>query len=363
MNRYCVPLDNPKPDAARFTRCLLGEEKVEKPPTIEYMVDPPIMRKIVTDLLSRKWVTPYLDDRNSQVAYWDNVIEFWYRMGYDFVMMELALPFDKHVIESSDTALLSSGDRAWVNEHQGTISSWEAFENYDWPKVEDFDFSPFEYVNSHLPDGMGLMAAHSGGVFEQLTWIMSLEGLCLFIYDDLELVKATLERIGNLIEKFNAHLFELENLIALWPGDDMGFRTSTLVSPDFLREYILPWHRRAAELAHNKGVSYFLHTCGNLEAIMEDLIENVGIDAKHSFEDVIMPAHEFQNIYGDRISTLGGVDMHILSSAEPDELRQYVRSLIEACAPMGRFAIGSGNSISNYVPVESYLTMLDEALR
>lgn len=96
---------------------------------------------------------------------------------------------------------------------------------------------------------------------------------------------------------------------------------------------------------------------------MPDLIEDVGIDGKHSFENAILPVLEFQRRYGDHIAVLGGVDVHVLSSAGPDEVRRHVRDIIDACAPAGRFAIGSGNSIPSYVPVENYLTMLDEALR
>ena len=40
-----------------------------------------------------------------------------------------------------------------------------------------------------------------------------------------------------------------------------------------------------------------------------------------------------------------------------------MRELIDDCAPGGRFAVGSGNSIPDYIPVENYLTMMDEALR
>ena len=116
-------------------------------------------------------------------------------------------------------------------------------------------------------------------------------------------------------------------------------------------------------MAHAKSLPYIFHSCGNLEAITQDLIDDVGIDAKHSFEDMIMPAPEFQRRYGDTVATLGGVDMHVLSSADPKDLRRYVRNLIENCAPMGRFAVGAGNSVANYVPIENYLTMIDEALR
>ena len=61
------------------------------------------------------------------------------------------------------------------------------------------DFSPFEYINDHLPEGMGLMTCHAGGIFEHLSQIMSLEGLCLALYDQPDLVEAVCERIGELI--------------------------------------------------------------------------------------------------------------------------------------------------------------------
>jgi len=363
MKRSRIPLDKPKPDAERFIRCLLGQERPQRPPLVEYIVDPVVMRPILTELLDRQWVTPQPGDKDSQTAYWDNFIEFWYRMGYDFVKLEIPLPFQKRRIPIPDTAPQSQGERAWADEHQGTITSWEDFEKYPWPEVEEADFFPYEYVDSHLPDGMGIMASHAGGICEHLTWIMSYEGLCFALYDSPELVQAISERVGTLMEAYYQRLLELKNLIALFPGDDMGFRTGTLISPDHLRKYVLPWHRRFAQMAHDRGIPYFLHSCGNLEAIMEDLIGDVQIDGKHSFEDVILPASEFHRRYGDRIATLGGVDMHLLSYAEPEEVRRYVRKLIEACAPRGRFAIGSGNSIPSYVSVENYLTMLDEALR
>ncbi|MFA0747270.1 MAG: hypothetical protein EORIYHIE_001139 [Candidatus Fervidibacter sp.] len=95
---------------------------------------------------------------------------------------------------------------------------------------------------------------------------------------------------------------------------------------------------------------------------MDDLINDVGIEGKHSFEDAIITAEEFQRLYSDRIAVLGGVDLNILSAATPEKVRQRTRQLIETCGAKSRFAIGSGNSIPTYVPVENYLAMIDEAL-
>ncbi|MGQ9733331.1 MAG: uroporphyrinogen decarboxylase family protein, partial [Candidatus Zipacnadales bacterium] len=115
--------------------------------------------------------------------------------------------------------------------------------------------------------------------------------------------------------------------------------------------------------AHAKGIPYGLPSCGNIEQIMGDLIREVGIDGKHSFEDAIKPAAQAQTEWGDFIAILGGVDVDVLGRRSAEEVRRYVRELINICSPRGRFAVGSGNSIPAYVPVENYLTMIDEANR
>jgi uroporphyrinogen decarboxylase len=281
-------------------------------------------------------------------------------MGYDFVRFELslALPERKQLI--ADAAPNVMKDRAWSDEHHGAIETWDDFERYPWPRVEDFDFFPFVYLNDHLPEGMGLIACHGGGVYEHLSWIMSFEGLAAALFEQPELVRSIAGRLGELMTAFYAHLLDLDRLVAVFPGDDMGYKSSTLVSPKVLREHVLPWHKRFAKMAHDRGLPYYLHSCGNIIAIMEDLIADVGIDGKHSYEDAIIPVEEFQRKYGSRIAVLGGLDINILSGGTPDVVRSHTRRLLETCGTRGRYAVGSGNSIPSYVPVENYLTMIDE---
>ncbi len=356
-----IPLENPQPDDKAFIANLMGESQNKRTPLIEYIVDDVVMKPIVTELLGRKWIAMG-EDRGSQQAYLDNFIEFWYRMGYDFVRFEEALPLYKTYLVTKDTGADKARDRIWVDLHQGAIMSLENFERYPWPKVEDMDFFKFEYINNHLPDGMGLITCHGAGVFEHLSQLMSYEGLCLALYDQPDLVKAITEKVGDLIFKFYEHLLDLDRVIAIFQGDDMGFRTGTLISPDALRQYILPWHKKLTALVHQHQRPYFLHSCGNLETIMEDLIADVGIDGKHSFEDVIIPVQDFQVKYGDRIAALGGLDIDILSKGTPEQVREKTQFLIESCGIRGRYAVGSGNSIPSYIPVENYLAMVDQAM-
>jgi len=355
-----LPVRNPRPDARGFVDILTGRAPQTRTPLVEYIVDETVMRPVVEDVLELAWPGA-ITDRASCERYLDMLIQFWFRLGYDCVRFETGFAFAEHRVVADDTAPNASRRRAWADEHRGTITDWRTFEQYVWPRFEDFDFHPFEYLNAHLPDGMGLIACHGGGIFEHLSWIMSLEGLSLALYEQPDLVRAVADTIGGLMERFYRHLVTLDRLVVVFPGDDMGFRSGTLIHPRALREYCLPWHKRFAEIAHGAGLPYFLHSCGNLRTIIEDLIGDVGIDGKHSFEDVIWPVQDFQAEHGGRIAVLGGLDLNILSAGSETDVRDHTRFLIETCGTRGRYAIGSGNSIPSYVPVENYLAMLDEA--
>ncbi len=372
MTSGILPLKKPRPDIGYFLDVVMGRRK-GVPPLVEYLVDDVVMKPIVEGLLGRPWhpagstgtsheVRRGAPERDAQKAYLDTFIEFWRSMGYDFVRFEQDLGFTESKLETADTAPGSSKQRAWADQHKGAIMSWADFEGYTWPRVEDFDFFPFEYIATHLPEGMGMITCHGGGLFEHLSWIMSYEGLCIALYDAPDLVKTVADRIGGILVQFYEHLLQLPNVAAIFQGDDMGFKTGTLVAPEALRAYCLPWQKKLASLAHGAGKPYFLHSCGNLLSIMDDLIDDVKIDGKHSYENAIIPAPEFQERFGDRVAVLGGLDLNVLTRSTPEQVRVEVGRLMDACGPRGRYAVGSGNSVPSYVPVANYLAMVEEAV-
>lgn len=352
-----LPIDRPRPDAARFIDILMGRASGHVP-LIEYIVDETVRRPILTELLGREWVD-FAPDPATRAAFLDNFIQHWYRMGYDFVRFEEGYPFQEFHVVNKDTA--SDRDRAWADEHTGPIGSWEDFEKYPWPRYEDLDFTNTEYIATHLPEGMGFITSHGGGVYEHVSFLFSLEGLWTAVCEQPELVKAVADRVGELMEQYYRHLLDLPNVIAIFPGDDMGYRTGTLIAPHDLEAHFLPWHKRFAAMTHERGFPYFLHSCGNLVSIMDTLIDDVRIDAKHSYEDAILPVQDFQERFGSRIAILGGIDLNVLAGQDADSVRRHTRFLIETCGARGRYAVGSGNSVPSYVPVENYLAMVDEA--
>jgi uroporphyrinogen decarboxylase len=143
----------------------------------------------------------------------------------------------------------------------------------------------------------------------------------------------------------------------------MGFKTGTLISPKDLREFVLPGHRLLAKMTHSTGRPYLLHSCGKLDQIFDDLIEDVGIDGKHSYEDTIADVRDLKGTLGSRIALLGGIDVDFLCRADETAIRERVRETLNRCQPGGGFCLGTGNTVANYIPVDHYLAMLDEGRR
>jgi uroporphyrinogen decarboxylase len=377
MSRFNVPVDRPKPDIQRFLAAMRGQRVPDKVPLVEYLVDNTVMKPILEHMLGRKWVdtsekTEYTGgqmdlSRENQAtidAWLDNQIAFWYHLGYDFIRAEVSLPLPAVSLLTADTARGNEqANRAWQGLNAGPIRSWEDFEKYPWPQVSDRDFYIHRYICDHLPEGLGFITCHAGGVYEHTSRLLGYENLCLKLFDDPRLVQAVADRLGGIIAEYNRRLLQLEGLSVIFQGEDFGFNTQTLLSPRDIRRYFLPWHRSYAKMCHDRGIPYYLHSCGAVEEIMEDFIETVRVDGKHSFQDNVLPVQEAKRRWGDRICILGGVDVHKLTSYDETSLRKYVRGIIDDCSPGGRFALGAGNSIPSYIPVENYLIMLDEARR
>jgi uroporphyrinogen decarboxylase len=287
-------------------------------------------------------------------------------LGYDYVrcgLDDFDMPLDRLTVRDS-AGISRVGGREYINEKAGPITNWQEFERYPWPEPGSCGTSRLEWYEKNLPDDMCVIGSGGFAHFaEYLNWLMGYETLCYTLFENRDLVEAISRKLENIYEQVIRLLLEFDRVKIIWGSDDMGFRGGPLISPDDLREFVLPGHQLMADLSHQTGRPYLLHSCGNLDLIMEDLIEGVGIDARHSFEDNIEDVVTAKERYGDRIAILGGIDVDFLCRSNEREIRRRVRDTLDHCMPGGGYCLGSGNSIANYIPVENYLVMLDEGRR
>lgn len=364
-------LERPAPDFAELEHVLKGEQDPRRVHLVELLIDDEVLQVITERHLGQTWIPwgegpRWLPSPEEQrESYFKQLVTLYYRLGYDYVpvsrMWAHHPPLRRR--RAKDTAGLSRGEREWVDESRGLISSWEEFEQFPWEEIKP-DTSPCKPVAQNLPEGMKMtvMATLFEHVMENL---LGYEGLFYMMYDNPELVAQVFARWGQKVYKYYESVIGMEEVGAIFHADDLGFKTSTLLSPDDLRRLVFPWLKKYAALAHDHGKMFWYHCCGNVynTGVMEDLIVDVQVDAFHSFQNVILPVTDFQAQYGDRVAALGGVDMDNLARMDEASLREYIRNILERCMPRGRFALGSGNSIANYIPLPNYFIMLDEGRR
>jgi uroporphyrinogen decarboxylase len=351
----------PNPDHTRLLKALRRRGDPYHVPFLELFAD----REVIAAVLDEQVIPREAEktDREVLERALDQKIRFWYHLGYDAFWQGAILELPEMLrLESGDTASLPRDKRRWVDEKAGIITNWADFERYPWPRAADADLYPMEYVARHLPEGMAIMAAISG-VLEPVMWLMGYETFALAIYDQPDLVEAMFSKIAEIYLPLARTLVQMDHVVGLWMGDDMGFKTGTMIAPDHLRKLVFPIQKQHAHIAHQQGIPFLLHSCGNLEAVMGDLINDVGIDAKHSFEDAIELVESFTARYGDRVAVVGGVDVDLLGRGTEEQVRARTRAILKACAPSRGYVLGSGNSVANYIPPRNFLAMIDEGWR
>lgn len=284
-------------------------------------------------------------------------------LGYDSFRLrtDFMVDFPRRKEASADAAGIAGdykrAQRQWTNEQVGPIQTWEDFERYAWPDPARADLRAMEWLEKHLPPGMTVCAScHQ--IFEQTSWLMGLTSMCYALQDDEALVDAIGRRVGEIFLTAARLYAQFDCIGFFFGGDDLGFRGGTLIEPEVLRAKFLPYHREISRIAHAAGKLNLFHSCGKLDAIMPDLIDDVRIDGKHSFEDTASPVLEAKRTWGCKIAILGGIDVDFLCRASAPEIDARVRATLDACHGGGGYCLGSGNSIANYVPLENFLTML-----
>jgi len=314
-------------------------------------------------LVERFGLADGLDPNDPDFA-WRRAIAVNRFCGWDYVAGHMSVGFQHHGATVDDTAAMARpGGRRYQDEHTGPIMSWEDFERYPWPDPAAPELSAdLEWLQENLPDDMCIIGRSAGHFAEELAWLMGYETLCFALYDQRDLVAAVAEKLLEIYRVCVERLLQFDRVRAIWGADDMGFKTGLLISPDDTREFVLTGHKAVAAMAHAAGRPYLLHACGNLGDIMDDLIDDVAIDAKHSFEDTIEDVRDLKGTYGRRIALIGGIDVDFLCRSDEQTIRRRVRDTLDTCQPGGGYCLGTGNSVTNYIPLDNYLAMIDEGL-
>lgn len=332
---------------------VLANRRPARLPVYEHHISPLVMEKILGQRFAE-----LINGNDADVAeFFRHYCRFFQQMTYDTISFEVGI------------ADLLPNHGAILGGRPGPIQSRADFEHFPWDEIPEIFWKVatqrFKALIHAVPSGMKALGGPGYGIFEVSEDLVGFQYLPYLQADDPELFTQLYQKIGDLFLSIWSQFLELygDHFIICRMGDDLGFKTSTLISPAMIRAYIFPQYRRILSLIKSYRKPFLWHSCGNIFPIMDEAI-SLGIDAKHSNEDCIAPFDEWISRYGDRIGLLGGIDVDLLCQKSPAEITVtvYEKGMRFRQKAKG-YALGSGNSIPEYVPVESYLAMIEGAKR
>ena len=320
-------------------------------PLYEHVISVSIMEQI----MNLKFAELHQGTKAERKEFFRYYNQFYKQMGYDTVTFEQCI------------GPVMPGSGALGNHKPGVIKSRQDFEKYPWDEIPEMYFKAyamdFELLGEMMPAGMKAIGGVGNGVFECVQDVVGYTDLCYISHDNPELYRDLFEAVGNMMRCiWDRFIKRFGNIFCVCRfGDDLGFKSNTLIPADDIRKYVIPQYKKVVELVHKNNKPFLLHSCGYIFDVMEDLINEVKIDAKHSNEDQIAMFSVWVDKYGDRIGNFGGVDTDHLCSKSEGEIKEIVLDTMNYCTGRGGFALGSGNSIPDYVPVSGYLAMIEAA--
>jgi len=141
--------------------------------------------------------------------------------------------------------------------------------------------------------------------------------------------------------------------------DDMGYKGTQFFSLDMYRELLKPYHKKAVEWAHAKGIKAHLHSCGDVNPIIPELIE-IGVDALNPLEVKagMNPLH-LKKLYGDDLVLHGGVNAVLWD--KPEKIKEEMSRVIPVLKENGGYIFSSDHSVPSSVSLEDFKHIIEHA--
>lgn len=179
----------------------------------------------------------------------------------------------------------------------------------------------------------------AGGIsiYERVHFIRGLENAWTDIYLHPDELRGLLDLLVEMnlvaIERYAAA--EADGFIFC---DDWGLQDRLMIRPEAWREFWKPCYTRIYQAAHAAGMRTFLHSCGHIVDILDDLIE-AGLDVIQMDQQENMGLELLGERFGGRISFWCPVDIQMtMAHGSLDEIRTYCRRLVETLGrPTGGF--------------------------
>jgi uroporphyrinogen decarboxylase len=249
----------------------------------------------------------------------------------------------------------------WAREYlKYPVESEEDLDRLELPDPDDAErYEGVEEAIKYITERGFFPSCSINGFFSGVWYFIRgpLHKILRDIYIKRDFFAELIRRVGEFNLRAEKNLLERGAMMIGWV-DDLGYNKGPFMNPKLYEELILPWHKKAIDLAHKYGAFVNMHSHGNINAIVPLLVE-AGLDILNPIgPSDNMNLAAIKEKYGDKLCLQGGLSKHIgFMSAE--ELKNHLIDVISKGSPGGGFILSSEGSLPYEMKPENFMLFVD----
>jgi uroporphyrinogen decarboxylase len=198
-------------------------------------------------------------------------------------------------------------------------------------------------------------------LYERAWTLRGMENLLTDFLDHPDFVNEFLNTIAdyNITQLKEACRYDID---AVYFGDDWGQQHGLIMGPRLWRRFIYPVIKRMYSAVHALGRQVFIHSCGDVDELFDDLVE-IGVNCFNPFQPEVMDVFALMERYHGRLSFCGGLStQRTLPYGSPADVRKETHRLLEM-GRLGNYIFAPAHSVEGDVPLENMLAFIDVVQR
>ena len=200
-------------------------------------------------------------------------------------------------------------------------------EGYEFPNPEDDRF--FADIPKKIRERGDCFRVFSIGfsLYERAWTLRGMENLMVDFIEHPVFVQELLRAIAdyNIRQIKKALTYEID---AVFFGDDWGQQNGLQMGPALWHEFIFPELQRMYGVVRDAGKYVFIHSCGDVDELFEDLV-GIGVNCFNPFQPEVIDVNALINHYRGRLTFYGGLStQRTLPYGTPEDVRRETQTLI-----------------------------------